>query len=369
MSPAHNFEEKTFTKFTYCVHCRSPLWGLFKQGVCCKECNYVAHKQCQNLVKSTCKNPGINQKFNISHYTNGIDNDKGTNSETSQVSSSLPITGLKSSNNSVEIATNSLPARAVKFNSENDDHNRNILRRSNSFENDDHNINILRRSNSFDSISTNLPKMPIQSFKTLSNDNESITPRAARPVSPISLDAKTFQDLIVSSALNVANATKMTTDPAHPPLNLQLMGTNFGRFVQKCGFIFAIQDNVEEIIMWKSPSNTLLAMVIYVYILDYLKNIQNIQNLMGLICEAYDSIVPLLKHIDWSNEYESFIITQVIVILIIILGLTVWIIPWSYIFIVIGLLVFIANTQFMKALTKEMKDSNIGVGTSNSSKF
>ncbi|RHZ51354.1 hypothetical protein Glove_480g12 [Diversispora epigaea] len=45
--------------------------------------------------------------------------------------------------------------------------------------------------------------MSIQSFSTLSNDKKSITFRAARPVSPISFDAKTIQDLLVFINLNV----------------------------------------------------------------------------------------------------------------------------------------------------------------------
>ncbi|RHZ89910.1 hypothetical protein Glove_9g19 [Diversispora epigaea] len=80
--------------------------------------------------------------------------------------------------------------RAVIFNSDNSN-------------NDDYNKNILQHSNSFDSILTNSSKMPIQSLSTLSNDKKSITFRAARPVSPISFDAKTIQDLLVFINLNV----------------------------------------------------------------------------------------------------------------------------------------------------------------------
>ncbi|PKC14405.1 hypothetical protein RhiirA5_284342, partial [Rhizophagus irregularis] len=179
--------------------------------------------------------------------------------------------------------------------------------------------------------------------------------------------------------------------------------------------IFELQDAVEDIIMWKNTPNTLLAMVIYVYIclypqllillpfvglfsvlfsyyqkrfpdeqymningrnggkkrfkrsnrvddpylppensVDYLKNMQNIQNLMGMISDGYDSFIPLLKHVDWSNEYETLKITQIIIVTLSILSLTVWLVPWRYILVVAGLNVFIANTQFVKALIKEI---------------
>ncbi|CAG8574940.1 5578_t:CDS:1, partial [Scutellospora calospora] len=94
------------------------------------------------------------------------------------------------------------------------------------------------------------------------NSVDSIAPQAARPISPVktSFDAKTIQDLLVSSALNVANSPKMSSDSLHPPLNIKLLGDNFRKFVQKCGFIFALQGFVEDIFLWKNPSDTLLAM-------------------------------------------------------------------------------------------------------------
>ncbi|RIB16931.1 Peroxin/Dysferlin domain-containing protein, partial [Gigaspora rosea] len=185
-----------------------------------------------------------------------------------------------------------------------------------------------------------------------------------------------------------------------PPLNIKVLSDNFGRFVQKCGFMFAIQDFAEDLFLWKNPSDTLLAMVIYVYIclypqllilipligflaaliynfpndtqikkksriqfkrftrfndylpaensVDYLKNMQNIQNLMGMISDGYDVAVDLLKHVDWSNERETLLIMQIVMVVLTVTSLTVWIIPWKYVFIAGGLGIFIANTQFVK---------------------
>ncbi|CAG8637715.1 2395_t:CDS:1, partial [Scutellospora calospora] len=69
---------------------------------------------------------------------------------------------------------------------------------------------------------------------------------------------------------------------------------------------------------------------------------------------GYDVVVDLLKHVDWSNECETLRITQVVIVALAVTSLTVWIVPWKYVFIVCGLGMFIVNTQFVKALTKEM---------------
>ncbi|CAG8527716.1 33514_t:CDS:2 [Gigaspora margarita] len=230
---------------------------------------------------------------------------------------------------------------------------------------------------------------------------DSLTPQTARPIvsHAKTLDTKIIQDLLVSSVLNVTESAKMPSDSTHPPLNIKLLSDNFRKFVQKCGFIFAIQDFAEDLFLWKNPSDTLLAMVIYVYIcflavliynfpndtqikkksriqfkrftrlndylpaensVDYLKNMQNIQNLMGMISDGYDVAVDLLKHIDWSNERETLLIMQIVIVVLTVTSLTVWIVPWKYVFIAGGLGIFIVNTQFVKAVTKEMSPFILG---------
>ncbi|CAJ0839422.1 3982_t:CDS:2 [Entrophospora sp. SA101] len=250
------------------------------------------------------------------------------------------------------------------------------------------------------------------------NDYSSIAPRAAKPLSPTTMTSnnttfstKVIHDLLVSSALNVENASKSTHDSSlssslsstsnPPPLNLQTTTVNFRKFVQKCGFIFDIQDSVENLITWKNPANTLLAMVVYINVclypqlliilplvgllitsiyfyqkkfpqgppplqnksikskksktkkfkklkypnlispaaensVDYLKNMQNIQNLMGMISDGYDSVLPLIKYIDWSDEALTLRITRVVIIGLMVLSLVAWVIPWSYVFIIGG---------------------------------
>ncbi|KAG9303685.1 hypothetical protein G9A89_018582 [Geosiphon pyriformis] len=273
----------------------------------------------------------------------------------------------------------------------------------------------LRRSSSMDSlVPGSKAKRPLISYSTLPNMQSNLSnssPKASQPLTPLmSIGSKIIQELIVSSAINMNNAAKLSSDSAHPPLNLQTTTINFKKFVQKCGFIFALQDSVENLILWKNSANTLLAMVIYVYIciyphlmillplvgllsllisfyhkrfpkgpaqklhgkhwkkhrkrqsdpflpaensVDYLKNMQNIQNMMGMISDAYDALIPVLKHLDWSNEEECLRITQIAVLTLALLTGTVWFIPWRKVFIVFGLSIFVANNKFVKVLLKE----------------
>ncbi|CAI2169167.1 11485_t:CDS:2 [Funneliformis geosporum] len=424
----HDFEETTFSKPTYCDYCNKILWGLIKQGVCCRVCGYVSHTGCQEFSSKYCRKSEAPFHSNSDSLaasrsipSNRVYNFSESIKSEPNIHQNEPIPIQRTRSN--HTASESVPEIKVAF-----DKNQN---EESSSQEQEHNLSgkILRRSNSADSITNYSSKSPkskvhksLKSYATLSNINSSskatqfAAPRAAKPISTTksSFDTKVIQDLIVSSVMNISNSSKSQSDSAHPPLNLNTTTNNFRKFVQKCGFIFELQNAVEDIIMWKNTPNTLLSMVIFVYVclypqllillpligllsilisyfqkrypdgpnmnengkdgrkkgfrntkhtdpylppensVDYLKNMQNIQNLMGMISDGYDTVVPLLKHVDWSNGYETLKITQIVVVVLSFLSLTVWIVPWRYIFIVVGLSVFIANTQFMKALIREI---------------
>jgi len=46
----HRFKEKTFKRPTFCDHCGSLLWGIFKQGVSCDVCNTHCHRRCTKFI-------------------------------------------------------------------------------------------------------------------------------------------------------------------------------------------------------------------------------------------------------------------------------------------------------------------------------
>lgn len=55
----HRFSPHSYKRFTFCDHCGSLLYGLFKQGLQCEVCNLNVHKRCQKNVANNC---GINTK-------------------------------------------------------------------------------------------------------------------------------------------------------------------------------------------------------------------------------------------------------------------------------------------------------------------
>ncbi|XP_076667437.1 protein kinase C isoform X2 [Andrena cerasifolii] len=55
----HRFVVHNYRRFTFCDHCGSLLYGLFRQGLQCKACHINVHKRCQKNVANNC---GINTK-------------------------------------------------------------------------------------------------------------------------------------------------------------------------------------------------------------------------------------------------------------------------------------------------------------------
>lgn len=55
----HRFLPHSYKRFTFCDHCGSLLYGLYKQGLQCEVCNLNVHKRCQKNVANNC---GINTK-------------------------------------------------------------------------------------------------------------------------------------------------------------------------------------------------------------------------------------------------------------------------------------------------------------------
>ncbi|XP_061828349.1 RAS guanyl-releasing protein 4 isoform X3 [Nerophis lumbriciformis] len=51
---AHNFQETTYKRPTFCDPCRGFLWGVIKQGYHCKDCGMNCHKHCRDLVGMEC---------------------------------------------------------------------------------------------------------------------------------------------------------------------------------------------------------------------------------------------------------------------------------------------------------------------------
>ncbi|XP_047439653.1 protein kinase C delta type-like [Mugil cephalus] len=56
----HRFKYYNYKSPTFCDHCGSLLWGLYKQGLKCDDCGMNVHSYCETKVGNLC---GINQKL------------------------------------------------------------------------------------------------------------------------------------------------------------------------------------------------------------------------------------------------------------------------------------------------------------------
>ncbi|XP_061543327.1 protein kinase C delta type-like [Phycodurus eques] len=56
----HRFKYHNYRSPTFCDHCGSLLWGLYRQGLKCEDCGMNVHSSCQKKVANLC---GINQKL------------------------------------------------------------------------------------------------------------------------------------------------------------------------------------------------------------------------------------------------------------------------------------------------------------------
>ncbi|XP_071486841.1 protein kinase C delta type-like isoform X1 [Diadema antillarum] len=56
----HRFKVNNYKSPTFCDHCGTMLYGLFRQGVKCEVCNVNVHHKCKSKVPNLC---GVNQKL------------------------------------------------------------------------------------------------------------------------------------------------------------------------------------------------------------------------------------------------------------------------------------------------------------------
>ncbi|CAG0922089.1 unnamed protein product [Notodromas monacha] len=75
----HRFKMHNYMSPTFCDHCGSMLYGLFRQGLKCEVCNVNCHKKCEKHLSNLC---GVNQKLlaeaiaTIKRDASGISNNR-----------------------------------------------------------------------------------------------------------------------------------------------------------------------------------------------------------------------------------------------------------------------------------------------------
>ncbi|TIB79316.1 hypothetical protein E3Q06_04190 [Wallemia mellicola] len=196
------------------------------------------------------------------------------------------------------------------------------------------------------------------------------------PASPSAKQANSYlANFLTSSLLSSVSFSQPPPDTTthKAPLNLQTTSVNFRNFVQKTGPIFAILDNIEGIILWRSTNRTILTILVWTLLClyprlvlltphiallvlllrnhairygsndreaeetppepkmpeptspDYYMNLQSIQNLMGTTTEVIDGTMPIYKKLNWSDEEASRDILKYVVIA---LTVTTAVLPW-----------------------------------------
>ncbi|KAF9287376.1 hypothetical protein BGZ88_008647 [Linnemannia elongata] len=412
-SSSHQFQERTFTKLTYCDYCTKLLWGVAKQGVTCEGCHYSCHKKCSELVYNNCIR---------SMYIPSADDFSGRSSTVaSSTTSSSPRSIVPPRRANTEGMRVSIPPAIVSS------------------------------------------SQPLQSLverpstRSQKKDQEQDNQQQQDTTPPAAGRTKFLEDAIISAAIRMSLPGDISALPKndHPALSIQATTINFTRFVHKTTGLFWFQDRVEDIFTWKDPWNTAFVLVLYCFVciyplllfllpqcimatimiyffhqksarqqqkilgikndsnntsqqqqqqqpqrritaeeayiaaqekahhnrhhvyhdedyleqasssdsdeeeqrrstnVKYLSNLQHIQNMMGDVSDAHDAILPLFKHLDWSDEAEAIMIVQGTMAAFVGMSLIMWLIPWRWVFMVGGASGMLANSPWGKIVVKE----------------
>ncbi|KAF8924864.1 integral peroxisomal membrane peroxin-domain-containing protein [Dissophora ornata] len=404
-SSSHKFQEKTFTKLTYCDYCTKLLWGVAKQGVTCEGCHFNCHKKCSDLVYDNCVRsmyiPTPDElKRSSSIGGSGTAKTKGRPRRVSSISESMRVSIPPA------IVSSSQPLQSL--------------------------VEKPRRKNSGSEQDTKTEK--------------SASPEAGR--------TSFLEDAIIKAAIRMSLQGDISALPKnhHPPLTIQATTINFTRFVHKTTAVFWFQDKIEDIMTWKDPWNTTFVLVLYCFVciypmllfllpqaimatimiyflqqksirqqqkilgiknppkitnpnpsskqrspeeeyilaqeklhhnryhvyhdedyfenpsgsssddeeerrstgVQYLSNMQHIQNMMGDISQAHDVIKPLFKHLDWSDEAEATMIVQGTMAAFVGMSLVMWLVPWRLVFMMGGAGGMLTNSPWGKVAVKEL---------------
>ncbi|KAI9230248.1 MAG: hypothetical protein DHS80DRAFT_12684 [Piptocephalis tieghemiana] len=340
----HSFQERNFTRWTFCDHCNAILWGLIRQGLECSQCGFISHKKC------------------LPNLTYACDHLYGKALLTSQASSS---------SSSISETLDPKHSFPLQLDSEED-----------------------------------------TSGSTLSDSEISVSRRIRKGSKK---HRSLVQDLIISTAVNQRAITKASK---HPGLNLlTTTPRNFQRTVSRVGGLATFERQVQAILTWETPSQTLLCilawstlclypgtllllpsiLIIYIILsfyfakahrlaqlqekedgtndsgsskkgkkdrfkprlsqapppapgsIQYKENMRFIQNGMGTFSDAYDALMAQMVYLDWSNEARTWQVLQISLLVLFLTSLLILFIPINWVLLVGGWAVFISNTAVARA--------------------
>ncbi|KAJ3326406.1 peroxisome- protein [Blyttiomyces sp. JEL0837] len=235
------------------------------------------------------------------------------------------------------------------------------------------------------------------SSSSSSSSSQDPTQNMNNPPLPQQQKATLMTDVIAAAAASGINpeddAMKKDTEP---PLNLlTTTPRNFTRFVTRLTPVVDIFDGVTDVLSWKEPAKTLVALFSFIliclypsvfiilpqtvllYIIsrnyyqktklevvgpsnasgpsitatssEYLRNMQFIQNQMGLFCDVHAAASKLGTWLDWSDEDRTLKVVQLALASSILVLAGVHFVPLNLIILAVGLFAFSANTALFRA--------------------
>ncbi|KAJ3267490.1 Ras guanyl-releasing protein 3, partial [Blyttiomyces sp. JEL0837] len=258
----HDFDSFTYTRPTYCDLCDKFLWGIVKQGYQCRDCGFNVHKKCLHLVATPCA--GYRESGQItggyfdhstrSKYSGAVTSDDEDNGFMHIPVEQMPPNRSRSSPSlsALNIDDNLLPEMPHHL----------------------HHAHTTKPGPSSSSSSSARPSTStVRRNKTSNNNTTKAYPGSGSAFSDSEDSASVtttqttlIKDLMTNTAINSVSLNKERKE-ASPPLNLlTTTPRNFTRFVTRLGPVVDLFDAVTDIMTWKDPTKTLVALLGYVII-------------------------------------------------------------------------------------------------------
>uniref|UniRef100_A0A667YBM7 Protein kinase C n=1 Tax=Myripristis murdjan TaxID=586833 RepID=A0A667YBM7_9TELE len=108
----HRFKYYNYKSPTFCDHCGSLLWGLYRQGLKCEDCGMNVHSYCQKKVANLC---GINQKL-LAEALSQVTQKSLKKSDNSNASDIGIYQDIRSGNGTVRESSSPSPAQPTPTN-------------------------------------------------------------------------------------------------------------------------------------------------------------------------------------------------------------------------------------------------------------
>ncbi|RKP15075.1 hypothetical protein BJ684DRAFT_18572 [Piptocephalis cylindrospora] len=393
----HSFQERNFTRWTFCDHCNAILWGLIRQGFECSQCGFICHRKCLSQLTYACDHL----------YAKAPASSPDSPAHTS--AQPLEHTADSAFHLQLEEEDGQGPDDTLS------DSEMSVVRRIRTLSSEGRRLRpaqptLLSPSLTLDTIegasfsgSNDKDRSALQSSATL--------PAPGKEGKGWKKQRSLVQDLIISTALNQRAISKASK---HPGLNLlTTTPRNFQWTVSRVGGLAAFEQQVQAILTWEAPSVTLLCilawtvlclypgtllllpptLIIYIILsfyfakahrlaqlqekeeggggkkskkdrpkhrlsqapppapgsIQYKENMRFIQNGMGTFSDAYDALMAQMVYLDWSDEVKTWQILQGALLLLLATFLLILWVPINWVLLVGGWTVLVANTAIARA--------------------